>query len=52
VYNLKQIFCEEDKMCIDMRQQYVKYLKRQSLGLIPLYVERLEAIDNEIRLKK
>ena len=34
-----------------MRQQYVKYLKRQSLGLIPLYMERLQAIKDEITHK-
>jgi hypothetical protein len=43
VHNMN-VFCEEDKKCIAMRQQYIAYLKRQSLGMIPIYRERVEVI--------
>jgi hypothetical protein len=46
--NCKNIFCDDDKLCLEMKEQFKDYETRVSLAMIPLYDERLNHIKKEI----
>ena len=48
----KQIFCEEDRLCIYMKEKFKEYETRVSLAMIPFYQQRLRFIKEELNRKE
>lgn len=49
--NYRAIFCQEDKLALQLKEQFKEYESRISLAMIPFYQERQAFIDTEIQQK-
>ena len=42
-----QFFCLEDRLALELKEQYKEWERRTSLALIPFYMERLKFMEDE-----
>jgi len=52
MFNCLNVFGEEDKLALDLREQFKDYETRASLAMIPFYQQRLDHIKDEIAHKE
>ncbi len=45
LFNFKNLFGEEDRLALELREQFKTYETRVSLAMIPFYSERVKYIE-------
>jgi len=51
LFSFKDLFSEEDRLALKLKEQFKAYETRVSLAMIPFYMQKLEHIDREIEEK-
>jgi hypothetical protein len=49
LFNFRNLFGVEDRLALELREQFKAYETRVSLAMIPFYAERVKYIEKEIQ---
>ena len=51
LHNCEDLFCEEDLLCLKMKEQFIDYENQVSLAMISFYQQRLQHLEEKIHIE-